>query len=92
MFNNNYLPQIQKGTLQAIVVSNRHPSSPRAREPICTRSQYIIYVNSKGKKVAAAHQYLRPDGKLGASGRPDPKEVLSNGVLYILDAKPPRSS
>jgi hypothetical protein len=50
---------------------------------MCTRSQYLIYVDNNGKKVAGVHQYLRPDGKLGASGRPDPKELLINGVLYM---------
>jgi hypothetical protein len=37
------------------------------------------------KKVAVAHQYLRPDGTLGASGRPDPKAIFSEDVLYIID-------
>ncbi len=67
------------------LVANNHPSSPRAKEPICTRSQYIIYVNNKGQKVAGVHQYLRPNGKLGASGRPDPKELFVNGILYLLE-------
>jgi hypothetical protein len=31
------------------------------------------------------HQYLLPDGKtLGASGHPDPKRVLKDGVLYVV--------
>lgn len=39
----------------------------------------------EGQKVAGVHQYLRVDGTLGASGRPDPKELLIGGVLYIID-------
>jgi hypothetical protein len=31
------------------------------------------------------HQYLRPDGTLGLSGRPDPKLVLYEGVVYYCD-------
>ena len=86
MFNDGkYWEQVQNGTLRAILVANNHPSSPRAKEPICTRSQYIIYVNRMGKKVAGVHQYLRTNGKLGASGRPDPKELFLNSILYILD-------
>ncbi len=86
MFNDGeYWEQVQKGILRAKLVGNNHPSSPRAKEPFCTRSQYIIYVNSKGVKVAGVHQYLRPNGKIGASGRPDPKELFINGILYILD-------
>jgi hypothetical protein len=86
MFNEgNYVEQVKQGTLRSKLVSSRHPSSPRAREPICTRSQYLIYINSDGKKVAGVHQYLRPDGKIGASGRPDPKELFINGVLYLVE-------
>ena len=84
MFNDGgYLEQVNKGILRTKVVRNGHPSPPKAKEPICTRSQYILYINAKGEKVAAVHQYLRPDGKLGASKRPDPKEILLNGILYI---------
>jgi hypothetical protein len=86
MFNDGkYWEQTRNGTLRSILVANNHPSSPRAKEPICTRSQYIIYVNKKGQKIAGVHQYLRPNGKLGASGRPDPKELFVNGILHILD-------
>src|SRR5438874_326206 len=48
------------------ILENDHPSPPRANEPICTRSQLIAYFDEKGKLVAKAHQYVRPDGKLGA--------------------------
>jgi len=84
MFNDGqYWEQVKQGTLQSIVVANNHPSSPRANEPVCTRSQYIIYVNTESEKVAGVHQYLRTDGTIGASGRPDPKELLVDGILYI---------
>ncbi len=86
LFNDSgYLEQYQNGQLQSTLRKSKHPSAPRAKEPFCTQSQYITYVNKDGDKVAGAHQYLRPDGSLGASGRPDPKEVLIDGVLYILD-------
>jgi hypothetical protein len=86
MFNDGqYWEQTRNGKLRPILLANRHPSSPRAKEPICTRSQYLIYINDKGQKVAGVHQYLRKNGKIGASGRPDPKELLVNGILHILD-------
>ncbi|HEY6285525.1 MAG TPA: hypothetical protein VIX20_07685 [Ktedonobacteraceae bacterium] len=86
MFNEGkYWEQTRTGKLRPRLVANNHPSSPRAKEPICTRSQYIIYVYTKGQKVAGVHQYLRPNGKLGASGRPDPKELFVNGILYVLE-------
>jgi hypothetical protein len=86
MFNEgHYLEQAKQGILTSRLMRDSHPSPPRANEPICTRSQYIIFIDRNGKKVAAVHQYLRPDGTLGASGLPDPKELYINGVLYIPD-------
>jgi len=85
MFNDGeYWEKTRQGILRAKVVADNHPSLPRAREPVCTRSQYVIYIDKQGRKVAGVHQYLRRDGTIGASGRPDPKELFVNGVLYIL--------
>jgi hypothetical protein len=85
LFNDSgYWEQYQNGQLRAILRKSKHPSSPLANEPVCTQSQYITYVNELGEKVAGVHQYLRPDGTIGLSGKPDPKEVLSNGVLYVI--------
>lgn len=86
MFNDGkYWEQVKQGILRAKLKANNHPSSPRAKVPFCTRSQYLIYVNSNGKKVAGVHQYLLHNGKPGASGRPDPKELFIDGTLYIVD-------
>lgn len=86
MFNDGkYWEQVKQGTLRAEVKKSNHPSSPKARVPFCTRSQYLIYINNNGRKVAGVHQYLQPDGRLGASGRPDPKELFINNILYIAD-------
>ncbi len=83
MFNQGrYWEQTKTDILQAKVMTDRHPSSPVANEPTCTRSQYIIYINANGKKIAGVHQYLRANGQLGASGRPDPKELLVDGIWY----------
>lgn len=86
LFNDSgYWERCQNGLLQPTLRKSKHPSAPRAKEPFCTQSQYITYVNSAGEKVAGVHQYLRTDGTLGASGRPDPKEVLIDGILYLLE-------
>lgn len=63
-------------------MKERHPALPAAREPFCTRSQMVAYV-VETMELARAHRYLRPDGSLGASGRPDPKLVFKDGALYI---------
>jgi hypothetical protein len=44
----------------------------------------VVYLDSNDNQVALVHQYLQTGGTLGGSGRPDPKKVLKDGVLYIL--------
>lgn len=76
------------GELTQIVQKERHPSPPRAAEPPCTRSQIITYHDRDGRRVALVHQYIRPDGSIGASGMPDPKELVVEGVLYRALTRP----
>lgn len=45
----------------------------------------MIAYYEAGKKVAEAHQYKRTDGSIGASGLPDPKEILHDGIVYYYD-------
>jgi hypothetical protein len=86
LFNNSgYWEQCQTGQLQVVRRKSKHPASPLAQEPVCTRSQYIVYINEQGEEIAGVHQYLRPDGTIGLSGRPDPKKVLIDGILYVLE-------
>ena len=93
LFNDSgYWEQYKNGQLQSILRKSKHPSAPLAKEPICTQSQYITYVNNMGIKIAGVHQYLRPDGTIGLSGRPDPKEVFIDGVLYIIETPESTSS
>src|SRR5438552_1897710 len=67
LFNDNQILQkARSGEFSVEVEQNNHPSPPRADEPICTMSQLLVYRNSLGKEVARAHQYLRPDGTVGA--------------------------
>ena len=74
-----------QGELTIRVLSDNHPSPPLADEPICTQSQLLAYYGPDGKKIAEAHQYLRTDMTIGASGRPDPKEMNHQGTLYYLE-------
>jgi hypothetical protein len=83
MFNSvGYLNQVANGTLVAIVRRDAHPTPPKAPEPICTRSQEISYVDASGEEICRVHQYVRTDGTIGASGKPDPKRILAGGVIY----------
>ena len=85
MFNeSNLWVRVQQGEFTQALMTESHPSPPRASLPECTRSQILAYYDPHGVKVALVHQYLRPDGSFGASGRPDPKKLLLDGVLYIV--------
>lgn len=84
LFNDGgYWRQVQAGVLHERIIRNGHPSPPLAGEPFCTHSQMISYLDAAGNEVARVHQYLRPDGTIGLSGRPDPKVLLVNGILYL---------
>lgn len=48
---------------------------PPTGEPAGTRSQTLYYYDLDENFVAVVHQYLRPDGTLGGSGKPDPKRL-----------------
>lgn len=85
LFNRHqFYAQVQSGVLIAKVKKDRHPSLPLAKEPFCTRSQLVYYYNQDGDQVAIVHQYLRTDGTLGLSGKPDPKKLRVDDVIYIL--------
>lgn len=87
MFNEqDFWGRAERGELMQSLMADSHPSSPRANLPICTRSQMVAYFD-KGVKVALVHQYLRPDGTLGASGRPDPKRLLLGGAAYRFSSQ-----
>lgn len=49
-----------------------------------TTSETVEYVDNHGNFVARVHQFRWPNGMLGASGRPDPKALWHEGVMYRL--------
>jgi len=79
------------GEFRRIVARDSHPSLEGSTEPFCIRSQILSYVRADGERIAIVHRYLRQDGSIGGSGRPDPKMLLDDdGILYVL--KPERPS
>jgi len=85
-----YWERAQSGEFTERVV-REDEASPRARKrinlPHGTLSQILSYDDPQGRRVALVHQYLRPDGTLGASGKPDPKWVRADGVIYAPELK-----
>src|SRR5438046_938729 len=83
MFNTGgYEEEAEKGDLRVQVTAS-HPAPPKANQPPGTLSQMIAYLDAEGNEVAAAHRYLKTDGTLGASGHPDPKRIMKDGILYV---------
>jgi len=84
MFNEDrYWERAQGGEFTQAVREER-PAPPESGEPPGTLSQSISYLDRQNEEIARVHQYLRADGSIGASGRPDPKRILKDGVLYRL--------
>ena len=79
-----YWQRIQTGELTAVYKRNKHPAPLSSGQPHCTRSQEVYYYDANNREVARVHQYLRPDGSLGGKGKPDPKRLWENGILYAL--------
>lgn len=50
---------------------------------IGTRSQGVAYYDGN-VVVARVHQFLQPDGTLGASQIPDPKELLVDDEIWFV--------
>lgn len=80
----SYQSRIDSGQLAEKLLREGHPSPARSGEPPCTKSQVLAYLDAYGRKVVVVHRYLRTDGTLGASGRPDPKKLFHKGVLYVV--------
>lgn len=87
IFNQSQYPEliasnsIEKITIRSALMGNDEVLRKK-KLPIGTKSEIIVY-RDKGKNLyVKIHQYLCPDGTLGCSGKPDPKSMLLNGVMY----------
>jgi hypothetical protein len=88
MFNEgSYWAKAKSGELTVVTMEHRHPSLTAANEPYCTYSQMLSYRDADNMEIARVHQYLRPDGSIGASSKPDPKRLFAGGTLYRLHKK-----
>lgn len=60
------------------------PAPAHVHEPPGTLSHVVVYLDRAGHAHAIAHEYLRPDGSIGASGQRDPKWVRFRGAAWRL--------
>ncbi len=85
IFNDGgYAQRAASGVLSEKLFREGHPSPDKSGEPFCTRSQIVAYLDSNGRQVALVHQYVRKDGSIGGSGKPDPKKLFHRGKLYVV--------
>ena len=57
-------------------------------EPLCTRSQVLLYSTLDGTPVAVVHRYIRKNGELGGTGKPDPKRLLLPNRIIAVRQSP----
>ena len=83
IFNDgDYYAKVLRNELVA-VVERDGLASPAMNHPSGTRSQTVRYYDHEFGPVAFVHQFVLPDGSLGASGKPDPKRIwLESEILY----------
>jgi hypothetical protein len=82
-----YWERARQGHYTQLVRESRHPALTVANEPFCTQSQMVSYLDKDEIEVARVHQYLRMDGTIGASGKPDPKRLREGDIVYRLEKK-----
>jgi hypothetical protein len=88
LFNNNrYWERLQDGEFTQSVRRRKHLGAAKPDLPLCTHSEVLEYRDKSSQQIAVVHQYVRPDGTIGGSGKPDPKMVRVGDIIYIL--KPP---
>jgi hypothetical protein len=83
-----YYERTLSGELKAVPRRDSTPVRTKANEPAGTHSQEVSYLDAANEEVARVHQYIRVGGVVGASGLPDPKRILENGILYRIRKQP----
>lgn len=65
-------------------VASRRPPHRSSGQPPGTESQMVHYFRLHDlQRIAVVHQFVRPDGSIGGSGRPDPKRLmLETEIIY----------
>lgn len=81
----DYLTRAANGEFGCCLADETRPRSDD--EPAGARSLMVSYVNDAMVRIFMVHLYLRPDGTLGASGKPDPKWLFEDGVVYAAESQ-----
>jgi hypothetical protein len=81
-----YWEKVTSGELIAVLLAS-NVSTLLTQETVTITSEMVSYRDKEGNEVARVHQFRRPDGSLAASGKPDPKRLLEDGILYRIEKK-----
>jgi len=81
-----YWEKVRDGTWTSHVLAS-HRSTLLSHEAVEITSVMLSYRDRDGNEMARVHQFVRPDGSLAASGKPDPKRLIQDGVMYRLEKK-----
>jgi hypothetical protein len=73
---------LDNGTCRLNPIRENEPAAIY-RQPQGTKSVMYEIVDQSGARIATAHAYVLPDGSLGASGKYDPKSIISGPDLLI---------
>lgn len=81
-FNRNDLEQrAASGEFIVEIHDEYHPQTLK-HEPFCTWTRVYRYLSHDREPIALVHQYERPDGTLGGSGRADPKSLVVGDEVW----------
>lgn len=82
-----YWDKIKSGQWTTYTLESRI-SDALPQETVQITSVMLSYRDANGDEMARVHQYVRPDGTLAASGKPDPKRLVQHGILYRIIKSP----
>lgn len=83
IFNDNkYFEMVKSGVWTANLAESTPIARPFKDHPVGTLSQIVHYLDELGRVVAIVHQFRKPNGKIGGSGKPDPKMLEFDGDTY----------
>src|SRR4051794_1618767 len=77
----DYLNRAERSELECCLATSNPARS--AEEPVGRRTVVVSYLDAALNRVFMIHFYLRPDGTIGGSGKPDPKWLFEHGVVYV---------
>lgn len=82
-----YWERMKAGEFLPVLIRRGTPQRDVLEKWPEARSEYWSWRDGDGFEVARVHQYALPNGTIVASGRPDPKRLFEDGVVYHLEKR-----